>query len=59
MTEYYVSQLLPLAFMAPDLVDDILQGRQTRALTLASLIAEPLPLSWDAQRAWLREGTRA
>lgn len=48
---HHMSKLLPLAYLAPDLVDMILDGRQPPRLTLSALIAEPLPLSWDAQRA--------
>lgn len=59
ITEYYLAKLLPLAFLAPDLVDDILQGRQPRTVTLASLMARPMPLCWHAQRASLRGELRA
>ncbi|GAM96856.1 site-specific recombinase [alpha proteobacterium U9-1i] len=47
---HYTAKLLPLAYLAPDLVDMILDGRQPPRLTLMALIAEPLPLSWNAQR---------
>jgi site-specific DNA recombinase len=46
----HTAKLLPLAFLAPDLVAQILDGRQPRTLTLTSLISEPLPLDWAAQR---------
>jgi hypothetical protein len=48
---HYTNRLLPLAYLAPDLVELILTGRQPRALTLSSLTAQPLPFEWDAQRA--------
>ncbi|MET0183188.1 MAG: recombinase family protein [Caulobacterales bacterium] len=47
----HTARLLPLAYLAPDLVTQILEGRQPRTLTLTALIAEPLPLDWSAQRA--------
>jgi site-specific DNA recombinase len=47
---HYTGQLLPLAFLAPDLVGAILDGRQPARLTLARLIARPLPLTFEAQR---------
>lgn len=47
----HTAKLLPLAFLAPDLVALILEGRQPRTLTLTALISEPLPLDWVAQRA--------
>jgi hypothetical protein len=47
----HTAKLLPLAFLAPDLVAQILEGRQPRTLTLTALISEPLPLDWAGQRA--------
>lgn len=46
----HTAKLLPLAFLALDLVMQILEGRQPRTLTLTALISEPLPLDWSAQR---------
>ena len=47
-----VSRSLPLAFLAPDLVEGILDG--TVALTAERLKRlGDLPLSWDAQRVLL------
>jgi hypothetical protein len=48
---HYTKKLLPLAYLAPDLVEMILEGRQPPSLTLSALTAQPLPLQWDAQRA--------
>jgi DNA invertase Pin-like site-specific DNA recombinase len=50
-TERYVRQLFPLAFLAPDIVDAILAGRQPRRLSLALMLQTGIPLSWRAQRA--------
>lgn len=47
----YTGQLIPLAFLAPDLAAAILDGRQPTGLTLSGLIAKPLPLRWAKQRA--------
>jgi DNA invertase Pin-like site-specific DNA recombinase len=54
LCEHYTAQLLPLAYLAPDLVDDILHGRQPRALTLAMLTNGAIPLQWDLQRRLFR-----
>jgi hypothetical protein len=49
-----VSKTLPLAFLAPDIVQDVLDGRQPLELTASRLkrIGE-LPASWTAQRQLL------
>ena len=52
----YVGKLLPLAFLAPDLVQSILDGRQPRGLSISNMLAEPLPLSWVEQRARFHDG---
>ena len=52
----YVGKLLPLAFLAPDLVQAIVDGRQPRGLSISNLLAEPLPLSWAEQRARFHHG---
>jgi hypothetical protein len=46
----HTGRLLPLAYLAPDLVNAIIEGRQPRTMTLQSLTAEPLPRTWDDQR---------
>ncbi|SLN72346.1 recombinase family protein [Oceanibacterium hippocampi] len=46
-----VSRLLPLAFLAPDIVEAILDGRQPPELTARSLRAlKPIPADWAKQR---------
>ena len=46
-----VSRRLPLAFLAPDIVTAILEGRQPIELTAARMIRiRDLPLSWAEQR---------
>lgn len=45
----YVSRTLRLTFLAPDIVECILEGRQPPTLKLADLEA-PFPIEWGAQR---------
>ena len=42
--------MLPLAFLAPDIVEAILHGRQPVELATARLKRIRLPLSWAEQR---------
>ena len=45
-----ISRRLPLAFLAPDIVETILQGRQPVELTAARLVRiRDLPLFWAEQ----------
>ena len=48
--EHYAARLLPLAWLAPDLVELILQGRQPPTISLGALTRKPLPIIWEAQR---------
>jgi site-specific DNA recombinase len=51
-TDTYVGQVLPLAFLSPELVEQILAGRQPAGLTANKLIwRERLSLRWDEQMA--------
>jgi site-specific DNA recombinase len=55
VTDGYVSQLLPLAFVAPTLVEDVIAGRHPPELTANRLIWKTaLPLSWQQQCRALR-----
>jgi hypothetical protein len=49
VTDHYVAHILRAAFLAPDLVEAILHGRQPPELTLKRLL-DDLPLDWAAQR---------
>jgi site-specific DNA recombinase len=50
----YYSQILRLAYLAPDITTAILDGRQPSGLTATVLIEHPaLPLSWQEQRTAL------
>jgi hypothetical protein len=44
----YVSRLLRLTLLAPDIVDAILDGRQPAGMTLPVLM-EPFPIEWERQ----------
>ena len=45
----YVSRILRLTLLAPDIVEAILDGRQMPEVTLPVLMG-PFPLEWDRQR---------
>jgi site-specific DNA recombinase len=47
--ERYVSRILPSAFLAPEMVEAILDGTQASDLTLDTLLND-VPLSWAEQR---------
>ena len=46
----HAGKILPLAWLAPDLLQMILEGRQPRALNVAALTKSPLPIGWEDQR---------
>ena len=45
----YVSRLLRLTLLAPDIVEAILDGRQAEGVTLPGPM-EPFPVEWEEQR---------
>jgi site-specific DNA recombinase len=50
----YVGRLIRLAFLAPDIVESIVEGRQPTTLTAEALTRRiELPLSWCSQRTAL------
>ena len=50
----YVGRLIRLAFLAPDIVESIVEGRQPTTLTTEALTRRiELPLSWCAQKTAL------
>ncbi|MGK7865231.1 hypothetical protein [Falsiroseomonas sp. E2-1-a4] len=51
----YVSRLLRLTLLSPDIVEAILDGRQSDEMTLPRLM-EPFPVEWEAQREPLPVG---
>lgn len=46
----YLGQLLPFAYLARDLIETILDGRQPSRLSLIGLIKAALPMRWAEQR---------
>lgn len=54
VSDRYVSHLMPLAFLAPDIVEAILAGRQPVDLTTEKMVKQlDLPLDWAEQKALL------
>jgi site-specific DNA recombinase len=53
ITRRYIRRLVGLAFLSPELVDAILQGRQPVELTATRLTELDLPLDWTEQRRLL------
>ena len=51
ITRRYVRRLVDLAFLSPELVEVILQGRQPVELTATRLTELDLPLDWTDQRS--------
>jgi hypothetical protein len=49
----YIRRLVGLAFLSPDLVEAILQGRQSVELTATRLTELDLPLNWTEQHKLL------
>jgi len=49
----YLSRVLRLTLLAPDIVEAILDGRQPACLQLDALLM-PFPVEWDRQRALIR-----
>jgi hypothetical protein len=52
ISKSYVSRILRLALLAPDLVEAILAGQTDQSLVLEQL-ERPLPASWEEQRQTL------
>ena len=48
----YVSRILRLTLLAPDITEMILDGRQPVDLSMAKLM-KPFPVEWEAQRRFL------
>jgi len=50
INESYVSRLLRLTLLAPDIVEAILDGKQPPGMTLATLMRR-VPITWREQQA--------
>lgn len=46
----YERRLVLLAFLAPDIQQAVLEGRQPPSLTLERLVKKPIPTAWNEQR---------
>jgi hypothetical protein len=53
LNEEYLRRVLGCAFLAPDIIEAILDGRQPADLTVKTLSRRNLPLDWAKQRAQL------
>ena len=49
VSESYATRILRLAYLAPDIVEAIVAGKQPQSLSLKRLLRE-IPLSWAEQR---------
>lgn len=47
----YVSRVLRLTLLAPEIVEAILDGRQDPGIALAALM-KPFPVEWERQQEW-------
>jgi hypothetical protein len=52
VNDSYLSRVLRLTLLAPDIVESILDGRQPRSLELGALL-QPLPFIWEQQKELL------
>ena len=48
----YVMRAVRMAFLAPDIIEAIVEGRQTAAVSF-EIFRQPMPLEWTAQRLML------
>ena len=48
-----LAKLVRLSWLAPDIIQTILDGRQPPTLTTSALLDAPLPIGWRDQRAVL------
>lgn len=53
LSEGYVRRILPLSYLAPDIIESILDGKQPPSLDLKHFTTAELPLSWQQQRVLL------
>ena len=49
----YMTRVLRLTLLAPDIVEAILDGKQAPEVTLARVL-EPFPVEWDTQYRYIR-----
>ena len=46
----YITRILRLNLLAPDIINAILDGRQPEVMTLTTLTKKPFPMEWEQQR---------
>jgi site-specific DNA recombinase len=49
VNDRYASRILRFAFLAPDIIEAFLEGRQSKGMTLKKAFSD-MPLNWDKQR---------
>ena len=49
-----VNELLRLTLLAPDIIEQLMAGRQPRRLTLMWFQRNPLPVDWQTQRTLIK-----
>ena len=49
----YITRVMRLTLLAPDIVEAVLDGTQAPEVTLARVL-EPFPVDWDEQRVSFR-----
>ncbi|MEQ8249416.1 MAG: recombinase family protein [Alphaproteobacteria bacterium] len=49
VTVRYIQKMLPLAFLCPYVVSQVLDGQQPHELTLETIVNSPMPRKWKAQ----------
>ena len=54
ITPSYVTRVLRLTLLAPDIVEMLMAGRQPRRMSLIWFQRNPLPVDWAAQREIVR-----
>jgi len=53
INDSYLSRILRLTLLSPEIIETILTGRQSSTLQLDQLL-KPLPAAWEGQRSTLR-----
>ena len=46
----YVSRMIDLTLLAPDIIEAILDGKEPSGLSLTTLTKKQIPLLWEEQR---------
>jgi hypothetical protein len=54
VTRTYLGKLVQLAFLSPELVEQVLAGEQPARMSALALTAERMPLSWNDQQRLFR-----